>query len=99
MEDQIIHLVLIGWKTLEWIKMNTPEDAIIASWWDYGYWISTMSERTTLIDNATLADNQIKRVAEIFVSTPDEAWNMLNEWDVDYVVIFVAVQKLDAKDR
>ena len=84
-------------ETLEWIKMNTPEDAIIASWWDYGYWISTMSERTTLIDNATLADNQIKRVAEIFVSTPDEAWNMLNEWDVDYVVIFVAVQKLDAK--
>jgi dolichyl-diphosphooligosaccharide--protein glycosyltransferase len=77
--------------------MNTPEDAIIASWWDYGYWISTMSDRTTLVDNATLADNQIKKVAEILVSTPDKAWNMLNEWDVDYVVIFVATQKLDAK--
>ena len=84
-------------ETLEWIKMNTPEDAIIASWWDYGYWISTMSDRTTLVDNATLADNQIKKVAEILVSTPDKAWNMLNEWDVDYVVIFVATQKLDAK--
>ena len=42
-------------ETLEWIKLNTPEDSIVASWWDYGYWISTVAERTTLIDNATLS--------------------------------------------
>jgi len=77
-------------ETLEWIKMNTPEDSVIASWWDYGYWITTMSERTTLIDNATLADNQIERFAKILLSTPDEAWIMLEEWEVDYVVVFVA---------
>ena len=23
-----------------WLKENTAEDAIIASWWDYGYWIT-----------------------------------------------------------
>ena len=40
-------------ETLEWIKLNTPEDSVVASWWDYGYWISTVAERTTLIDNAT----------------------------------------------
>ena len=22
-----------------WLKTNTPEDAKILSWWDYGYWI------------------------------------------------------------
>ena len=77
-------------ETLEWIKINTPEDSVIASWWDYGYWITTMSERTTLIDNATLADNQIERFAKILLSTPDEAWIMLEEWEVDYVVVFVA---------
>ena len=77
-------------ETLEWIKMNTPEDSVIASWWDYGYWITTMSERTTLVDNATLADNQIERLAKILLSTPDDAWNMLDEWEVDYVVVFVA---------
>jgi len=83
-------------ETLEWIKLNTPEDSIIASWWDYGYWISTVAERTTLIDNATLGDWQIKKVAEIFMSTPDESWNLLTAWNVDYVVVYVAAQKLDA---
>ena len=38
---------------LEWIKTSTPEDAVIASWWDYGYWISTMGERASVADNAT----------------------------------------------
>ena len=82
-------------ETLEWIKLNTPEDSVVASWWDYGYWISTVAERTTLIDNATLGDWQIKKVAEIFMSTPDEAWNLLTAWDVDYVVVYVAAQRLD----
>jgi dolichyl-diphosphooligosaccharide--protein glycosyltransferase len=82
-------------ETLEWIKLNTPEDSVVASWWDYGYWISTVAERTTLIDNATLGDWQIKKVAEIFMSTPDESWNLLTAWDVDYVVVYVAAQRLD----
>jgi dolichyl-diphosphooligosaccharide--protein glycosyltransferase len=82
-------------ETLEWIKLNTPEDSVVASWWDYGYWISTVAERTTLIDNATLGDWQISKVAEIFMSTPDEAWNSLTAWDVDYVVVYVAAQRLD----
>jgi len=82
-------------ETLEWIKLNTPEDSIIASWWDYGYWISTVAERTTLIDNATISTWQIAKVAEIFMSTPDEAWHLLTEWDVDYVVVYVAAQRLN----
>jgi dolichyl-diphosphooligosaccharide--protein glycosyltransferase len=81
-------------ETLEWIKLNTPEDSIVASWWDYGYWISTVAERTTLIDNATISTWQIAKVAEIFMSTPDEAWNLLTAWDVDYVVVYVAAQRL-----
>jgi dolichyl-diphosphooligosaccharide--protein glycosyltransferase len=81
-------------ETLEWIKLNTPEDSIVASWWDYGYWITTVAERTTLIDNATLSDWQIAKVAQIFMSTPDESWNLLTSWDVDYVVVYVAAQRL-----
>jgi len=81
-------------ETLEWIKLNTPEDSIVASWWDYGYWISTVAERTTLIDNATISTWQIAKVAEIFMSTPDESWNLLTEWDVDYVIVYVAGQRL-----
>ena len=84
-------------ETLEWIKLNTPENSVVASWWDYGYWISTVADRTTLIDNSTISDWQIKKVAQIFMSTPDEAWNLLTEWDVDYVVVYVAAQRIDGQ--
>ena len=82
-------------ETLDWIKMNTPQDAVIASWWDYGYWITTMSERTTVSDNATIDSKQIKNIAKIFLNSPNESWSMLREMNVDYVVVFVAAQNLD----
>jgi len=87
------------WKdSLEWIKSNTPQDSVIAAWWDYGYWITTMSERKTLADNATIDGIQIQKIAKIFLSSSDDAWNMLNEMDSDYVVIFVAGEKLNILD-
>ena len=61
-----------------WLKENTSEDAIVASWWDYGYWITTLSERTTLADNATLIDWQIQKIAYTLITTPDNSWNILS---------------------
>ena len=37
-------------ETLEWIKMNTPENAVVTAWWDYGYWIQTLGERASLAE-------------------------------------------------
>jgi len=64
-------------EAMQWLKENTPEDAVIAAWWDYGYWISTLSERKTLADNATTLDWQIRKSASMFMSTPDHAWQIL----------------------
>lgn len=36
----------------KWLRENTKEDAVIASWWDYGYQIAGFSNRTTLVDNS-----------------------------------------------
>ena len=80
-------------ETLEWVKINTSEDAIIASWWDYGYWITALSERTTVVDNATISTWQIEKMSEIFLSHPDYSWKILNDWDINYVVIFVSGEK------
>ena len=33
-----------------WIRDNTPEDSVIAHWWDYGYWTQTIGERATVVD-------------------------------------------------
>jgi len=62
---------------MQWLRENTPEDAVIASWWDYGYWIGTLGERKTLADNATLLDWQIRKIAAMYMSTPEDAWRIL----------------------
>jgi len=62
---------------MQWLKENTPEDAVIAAWWDYGYWISTLGERKTLADNSTLINWQIRKIASTYMSTPENAWQIL----------------------
>ena len=67
------------WKdAMNWIKENTPEDAVIASWWDYGYWITALSERTTITDNATLIDWQIKKMGYTLITNPENSWHILH---------------------
>jgi len=80
---------------LEWIKNNTPEDSVIAAWWDYGYWITTMSDRTTLADNYTGNHARIELIAKTLLSPPDKAWNNLQEMGADYILVFVAGQRID----
>jgi len=80
--------------SMEWIKNNTPEDAVIAAWWDYGYWIQTKAERASLADNSTLNDWIIKRIATVFLSSPDKGWEILRDMESDYFLIFVAGQRL-----
>ena len=81
--------------TMEWIKLNTPENTVIASWWDYGYWISTLSDRNTIVDNSTLNTKKIQQMAQMFMTTPENSWNILKEMNADYVVIFLSAQKIN----
>ena len=79
---------------LEWLKNNTPEDAVVASWWDYGYWITTLGERASLADNATLSTERIQAIARILLANPDDAWERLNDMGADYVLIFIAANRI-----
>jgi dolichyl-diphosphooligosaccharide--protein glycosyltransferase len=38
------------YEAMVWIRDNTPEDAIIVSWWDYGYWEQGLAKRRTVVD-------------------------------------------------
>ena len=82
-------------ESLEWIKNNTPEDAVIGSWWDYGYWIQTKGERATLADNSTLNTEVIQKIAKILFSEPLDGWKQLRNMETDYFVIFVSGQRLE----
>ncbi|RLE60270.1 MAG: hypothetical protein DRJ35_03795 [Thermoprotei archaeon] len=79
---------------LEWIQQNVPEDSVIATWWDYGYWISVNTRRKTTCDNATLNTKQIQKIARALMSDEEEAVRIFKELGVDYVVVYEPLQKL-----
>lgn len=54
-----------------WLRMNTPEDAKVMAWWDYGYQIGGMADRTTLVDNNTWNNTHIATVGKA-MSSPEE---------------------------
>ncbi|GBP66289.1 Dolichyl-diphosphooligosaccharide--protein glycosyltransferase subunit STT3A [Eumeta japonica] len=70
-----------------WLKMNTPEDAKVMSWWDYGYQITAMANRTVIVDNNTWNNTHISRVGQAMASTEDRAYEIMRELDVDYVLV------------
>jgi asparagine N-glycosylation enzyme membrane subunit Stt3 len=37
-------------KAMEWVRENTPTNAVFAHWWDYGYWVQSIGERATVLD-------------------------------------------------
>ena len=41
-------------QAMTWVRENTPEDAVFATWWDYGYWIQTGGERATISDGGNV---------------------------------------------
>lgn len=70
-----------------WLRYNTPEDAKVMSWWDYGYQITAMANRTILVDNNTWNNTHISRVGQAMASTEDRAYEIMRELDVDYVLV------------
>ena len=78
----------------EWVRTSTPPDAVVASWWDYGYWTQTLGERASIADNATTDSDRIEKIAAMFLSEPDDAHARLQELHADYIMIFVMAERL-----
>ncbi|KAI0714156.1 oligosaccharyl transferase STT3 subunit [Cerioporus squamosus] len=70
-----------------WLRQNTPQDAVVMSWWDYGYQIAGMADRPTLVDNNTWNNTHIATVGKAMSSPEEVAYPILRKHDVDYVLI------------
>jgi len=57
------------------------------SWWDYGYQIEAMANRTVLVDNNTWNNSHIAQVGKAMASTEEEAYKIMTALDVDYVLV------------
>ena len=70
-----------------WLRYNTRDDARIMSWWDYGYQLAAMANRTILVDNNTWNNSHIAQVGKAFASTEADAYPIMQQMDVDYVLV------------
>lgn len=70
-----------------WLRQNTPDDARVMSWWDYGYQIAGMANRTTLVDNNTWNNSHIALVGKAMSSNETAAYEIMRSLNVDYVLV------------
>ncbi|CAB3364712.1 Hypothetical predicted protein [Cloeon dipterum] len=70
-----------------WLSQNTADDARVMSWWDYGYQIAGMANRTTLVDNNTWNNSHIALVGKAMSSNESAAYEVMKALDVDYVLV------------
>jgi len=73
---------------LNWMRVNLKSTDVVASWWDYGYWITMIANKTTLADNGTINTTQIARIGQMFLSNETEAIKILSSYDATYIVVF-----------
>jgi dolichyl-diphosphooligosaccharide---protein glycosyltransferase len=78
---------------LEWIERNTPENSVIASWWDYGYWITTLGNRTSLADNATINQTRIAALAKMFIDEQEGGIKIAQDLKADYILVYLVAQR------
>jgi dolichyl-diphosphooligosaccharide--protein glycosyltransferase len=74
---------------LEWMRTSIEDDAVVCSWWDYGYWIEAMAGKTTMADGSTSNTRQIANIGQILMLQPNESIKILDQYGADYIVVFV----------
>lgn len=70
-----------------WLNQNTDVDSRIMAWWDYGFELQALANRTVLVDNNTRNHTQIALVGQAFASDEAVAHRFALRYDVDFVVV------------
>ncbi len=45
-------------QAMNWVRENTSSNSVFAHWWDYGYWVQTMGNRSTNLDGGNYYVNR-----------------------------------------
>ena len=70
-----------------WVRDNTPEDARVMAWWDYGYQIAGIAKRTSIADGNTWNHEHIATLGRILTAPEDEAHSLARHL-ADYVLVW-----------
>ena len=70
-----------------WLYDNTPQDAKIFNWWDYGHWIAYFSERKVSTDNTNSHWEGTSDFGKFMISEDiNQAKEILKDYDTDYIM-------------
>ncbi len=74
---------------MDWVKQNTPKDAVFAHWWDYGYYLQTAGERATITDggNVILPWNHFMGRNVLTGKSEEEALTFLKTHNATHLLI------------
>jgi len=74
---------------LAYLRDHTQEDAVIMSWWDYGYWILDLADRRPVVDNGYYSWDQ-ERLEDIGLAycanDASEAARIMQKYGAQYLV-------------
>lgn len=70
-----------------WLRDNTPQDSRILAWWDYGYQLTSIANRTSLADGNTWNHEHIALLARILTGHADKAYDITRHL-ADYVLVW-----------
>eukprot|EP00931_Biecheleriopsis_adriatica_P051037 TRINITY_DN29566_c0_g1_i1.p1 TRINITY_DN29566_c0_g1~~TRINITY_DN29566_c0_g1_i1.p1 ORF type:complete len:876 (+),score=146.56 TRINITY_DN29566_c0_g1_i1:78-2705(+) len=74
-------------KGYQWIDANTPKDARVMAWWDYGYQITGIAKRTSIADGNTWNHEHIATLGRTLTSSEKKAHNAIRHL-ADYVLVW-----------
>jgi dolichyl-diphosphooligosaccharide--protein glycosyltransferase len=76
-------------EAMSWLNYQTPPGSVVVSWWDYGYYISYVGNRTSVDDNATCNSTQIALVG-LGMMEPNETASLqiFKRFNASYVLVY-----------
>lgn len=82
------------YKGYKWLEQNTPEDARVMAWWDYGYQITGIANRTSIADGNTWNHEHIATLGRTLTSDVKRAHKAIKHL-ADYVLVWGGGQRDD----
>jgi len=70
-----------------WLRDKTPKDSRVMAWWDYGYQITGIAERTSIADGNTWNHEHIATLGRCLISPEKKAHKMIRHL-ADYVLVW-----------
>jgi dolichyl-diphosphooligosaccharide--protein glycosyltransferase len=71
----------------QWVDANTPKDSRVMAWWDYGYQITGIANRTSIADGNTWNHEHIATLGYMLTSPEKRAHKYIRHM-ADYVLVW-----------